>query len=276
MRRRTVGDEDRLVLGPIDRMVFRSGRRGKLRLARLRWRVSTLRRRGFVGIASLPIGDVYVDARHWLDWALLFGGMEQAEVGWVVRQLARATSAWDVGGHHGEYALAMGRALAERGSVHVFEAYPASAAVIERNVDANDLGGTIAVHAVAVAEEKGEVQLHLAASGSQNHSLREWLTPTGEVLVVPATTLDDVMDEHGVPDLVKLDIEGGELAAFRGATRLLEMRRTTFVFESERWDAQRSVTHAYLRSAGYRLTSLERGEEHEGEDGRMIIARPIS
>jgi FkbM family methyltransferase len=44
----------------------------------------------------------------------------------------------------------------------------------------------------------------------------------GPAIPVAVTTLDTLADRYGAPDIVKLDIEGYELEALKGATRVLE------------------------------------------------------
>lgn len=261
-------------LSLVQRGCFSVKWRGKMRVARFQWSWSRLRRGSACGYFDLPCGPMYLCAAHWLDWAMLFGGMEQANVAWMRKEFAGATLMWDVGGHHGEYSLAMAQTVAPSGSVDVFEAFPPSAEVIRKTILANDLLERVRIHAVAVAAQRGEVELNLSKAGSQNHSLVGWVEPSGDQVAVPSTTLDCTMDAVGVPDFVKIDIEGGELGALLGAPRLLAERRTVFLIESELWDVNREAVHRLFCSAGYALAGLERGREREASMARMIVARP--
>lgn len=76
---------------------------------------------------------------------------------------------------------------------------------------------------------------------------------------VPITTLDAVIGERKV-DFIKLDVEGGELDALRGAPRTLS-RRPVVLFEAgmhaERdWQADMSGLHALLSDAGYAISTV--------------------
>lgn len=53
-------------------------------------------------------------------------------------------------------------------------------------------------------------------------------------LTVPAATLDNLFIER-IPDLIKVDIEGGELKMLQGAHRLLAHGRTAFLIELHGW-----------------------------------------
>jgi FkbM family methyltransferase len=274
MRRTAIGNNQELDLNALERWLFHRQFRGKLRLANKYSDAIGLRRRPFRGIAHLPIGDYWLDTSHRLDWAMLFGGMEQPTIRWLVGQFPSIRGAWDVGGHHGEYSIQLARLLAPGFKVHVFEPFLESADVILRNVGANDLEREVFVHQQAVGLEVGAAELLLSAKGSQNHSLRPWVGTSSASINVPVTTLDTALDRYGVPEFVKIDIEGGELGAFQGGTTLLAEGATTFLLESELWDSDRLVLHRFLRDHGYTLRSLRRGKEVSGDSERMIVARP--
>lgn len=88
-----------------------------------------------------------------------------------------------------------------------------------------------AVHVVAAAigESAGETDLYRARHGAYASVAPEWMTrmiERGGIAPdfwerserVPVRTLDDLIDEFGLPDYVKLDVEGSEPAALRGLT----------------------------------------------------------
>lgn len=263
-----------LELSAMERAFFAASFRGKLRVAELLFRVGGLRGAHFEGYARLPSGWFYLDSRHRLDRAMLFGGFEQELVEWVQRNFSGISMAWDIGAHHAEYTVPLARCVRRGGKVYSFEAFPDSAYVLERTVCANSLDSIVTVLAKAITSHTGEADLILSSNGSENHSLRPWVASTQQRLSVPATTLDECTRQYGVPDFVKIDIEGGELAAFRGGSELLAMRRTTFLFESEAWDESRQEVHDLLVASGYSLSTVRKGQEQRGTGGRAIVARP--
>jgi Methyltransferase FkbM domain len=55
---------------------------------------------------------------------------------------------------------------------------------------------------------------------------------TGEVITVPAITLDDFLAVGGPsPQLVKIDVEGGEYEVLRGGTNLFQNQRPLIIAE---------------------------------------------
>lgn len=74
---------------------------------------------------------------------------------------------------------------------------------------------------------------------------------------MPRTSLDQFIAERGlVPDLVKIDTEGGELSVLEGARRLLETATPRVVFESWPADRDRPPMFALLAAAGYAIQPL--------------------
>jgi FkbM family methyltransferase len=89
----------------------------------------------------------------------------------------------------------------------------------------------IVLEEVAIAAEPGEIELHVSAAtptvttasasfidgvaAIPSFGRVEW----GEMVRVPAVTLDQLIARHGLPDFLKLDIEGLEEAALQGLSR---------------------------------------------------------
>lgn len=76
---------------------------------------------------------------------------------------------------------------------------------------------------------------------------------------VPVTTLDALIAEFGVPDFVKIDVEGHELAALQGLSRALPL------LSFEVTTHQRAVARAcidHLQGLGPYAFNLSLGEEH--------------
>jgi FkbM family methyltransferase len=96
----------------------------------------------------------------------------------------------------------------------------------------------VRVVAKAAAEEAGTAQLWLPAGGRGTEG-RASLTPQGTGRTIPVETIR--LDSLDLADLglIKIDVEGHELAALRGAAGLVERFRPTLVVELE--DARASA-----------------------------------
>lgn len=130
----------------------------------------------------------------------------------------------DVGANIGWYSLLTERTAGVPVGIFSFEPDPANFELLMENLRLNASTMTMAVP-MAVGAKPGIEQLHRYGAGnSGRHSLLP--LHKGESLAVPTTTLDAFWAERQlgirVPRLIKLDIEGYELMALRGARRVLE------------------------------------------------------
>jgi len=170
----------------------------------------------------------------------------------------------DVGAHIGLFSLAVARACP---ALHVvaIEADPDVAAWLTRNVALNpDLESRITLVEAAAAAEDGEV-LFEASRGSDNvgtgHIADE---DAGARRPVTAIALGPwLVGRHLRPDVVKIDVEGGELGVLDGLwaagepadAMLLETHGHLFADA----DAFNLGVAQALTARGYKLERLERG-----------------
>jgi FkbM family methyltransferase len=91
-----------------------------------------------------------------------------------------------------------------------------------------------------------------ASSNSMGH-----LAADQRRYLVPTTSLDQCVELAGlaIPDLVKMDIEGAEAEALRGAAGILQERRTAWYISLHGEDARRS-NRSQLRAAGFSVSDL--------------------
>jgi FkbM family methyltransferase len=143
---------------------------------------------------------------------------------------------WDVGANIGFYTLIASRLVGELGRVVAFEPLPDNQRAIQRNVELN-LIGNVDLVAVALSDEEGEAELEIHDSPtwakldtSGDTSFKRDAAASGSVRV-KVTTLDAQLARLPPPGLVKMDIEGAEVAALRGASKLLGECRPTLICE---------------------------------------------
>lgn len=157
--------------------------------------------------------------------ALDFGSYEAKDFAMVRQLVPRGGTFLDVGANIGWYTVhvAMEDPTAR---VIAVEPIPASYRWLEMAVAENSLTNVTTLNA-GVAAKAGEIELWLdtgisGAASSAPSSGTEGL----ERLCCPAVTIDELMATHGgSASFVKLDIEGAELFALRGAERVLADQR---------------------------------------------------
>lgn len=164
----------------------------------------------------------------------------------------------DVGAHIGNHAVYFGAVLGH--PVLALEPNPHSRAVLERNVEANDLADRVVVSGVAAGPGDGSgTLLPQAADDAGTMSLVHGDDRNG--LEVRVRTLDEVYAEAapvGGGDavvLVKIDVEGYELEVLRGARQLLEEHRPLVTTELQSV-ADVATLREELEPLGYRAVGV--------------------
>lgn len=124
---------------------------------------------------------------------------------------------------------------------------------------------TVAIHAVAVGDETGEVDFFWNRSESGYSGLRDG-SPEGNgapSLRVPCRRLDDLIPRDVRVHVLKVDVEGGELQVFRGAARILSEQRPLILFECTKtnlaaFDIPAEAMHEHLTQRhGYSIYLLK-------------------
>jgi FkbM family methyltransferase len=130
----------------------------------------------------------------------------------------------DGGGGYGDTALYFACLVAPSGEVVVLEMDPRNRRIIERNLERNrDLASRMRVTDATLWESSGEL-LPFLAGGKQS---RLQLNPAADGGIAETITLDELVARADLPrvDFLKLDVEGAELAALKGAEGVLEEHR---------------------------------------------------
>jgi len=171
----------------------------------------------------LPFGVWWLVERSALDHHLMTSGFENAEIEFVKRFLKPGMTVMDVGAHHGLYTLLASKLVGPTGRVIAFEPSPRERKRLMKHLRING-AHNVEVDNSALAAKTGETELYLADSlNDWCNSLRKPPNGAQQVVTVPTKTLDELVSQRNVSkiDLLKLDIEGGELDALLGAEKTL-------------------------------------------------------
>ena len=171
----------------------------------------------------------------------------------------RTRFAVDIGAHLGDYTFFMRRHAA--GCV-AFECNPALVAHLRRL-----FGGTVDIRPDAVSDQAGTAVLRIPteeATGLGRATIEARNPLVGFSSFNPVTVrtvrLDDAVQQP--VGLLKIEVEGHEMAVLRGATRILERDRPNLIIELEDRHAPGCVAEAFafLSMLGYRAAFLRNGE----------------
>ncbi len=206
-----------------------------------------------------------------------------------VRYLQKDKVFYDIGANVGYMSVEVARFFNDQVSVIAVEPQPDLALAIARSARLNGFD-RLKVLAVMLGNTSGPGRLFIGSH--QIHASAVAREKRSKTLTCPAATIDEMVASGKIPppDVIKIDIEGGELAAFQGAGNTLASHRPVIVFEcdanSERFGYTQNDVIECLRSAAdyefYNLFSdgselpLNPGNRARPDLVADILAKPVS
>lgn len=199
--------------------------------------------------------DLQKEKDYWLGTYEL--ELQQAAADWIRAQMV----VYDLGANIGYFSLLAARAT-EQGRVYAFEALPANIERLQKHVALNPGLAPVEVIPKAVAAKNGTMNFLVHKSGAmgrlENAAGRQ--ESYQQQIKVKTIALDDCVytQSQAAPDLIKMDIEGGEGQALQGMRRLLKEKRPILLIELHGPEAAQAVWEQ-LSGVGYSLHRMARG-----------------
>lgn len=227
-------------------------------------RPEPLSRDGILGLYQTPVGRLWVPLDAEQDVivdTIAGGGVFEPEVLAVASRFARpGTAIVDAGASFGQMTCAFSRIVGASGVVHSIEANPFSAELLRRNVAENGLSNVV-VHERAVHERSG-IELRLADVDFRRFGSygSYGLEPGGSGIAVTSVAIDDL--DLGAPlSFIKVDVQGADLAALKGARVRLTESGAAVIFEFEQqFQAEFGTCFQdyveLVQTAGYRFVEV--------------------
>jgi FkbM family methyltransferase len=186
---------------------------------------------------------------------------EPITIRWIAG-FARGEVLVDVGANVGMYTIFAAKTRSVQ--VCAFEPEAQNYALLNRNIVMNGLGDLVKAYCVALSDEAGYNELHLAdlEVGSSGHSFGERVDFRHEPIKPKysqgcvSARLDDLVEQGVVPAPVhiKIDVDGFEPKVIAGAQRVLKDRKLrSLLIETNRNLADHVRMVAELESLGFRF-----------------------
>lgn len=185
----------------------------------------------------------------------------------------------DLGANVGYYTLLAAEKVGQTGRVFAFEPDPFCYGLLEKNVEINRFANVIAVNK-AVSGSSGKAWLFLEAKNKGGHRLYV-SQEAGHSIPVEVTSLDEYFrDGNSRVHLIKMDIQGAEMAALRGMRRIMEANEDLAIIVEfwpvgiERFgDAPADFVHTLL-GYGFRFHAIKTdGWGLEAIEGSSLLER---
>jgi FkbM family methyltransferase len=164
---------------------------------------------------------------------------------------------YDIGAHIGTIALGTARLVGDLGRVVAFDGDPENVERLRGNSTRNGLEGHLQVVHAAVWSRTASDGISFRrgtafkSQGGVNDDGQHPVLASGETIRVTAITLDDFVGAGGpLPQLIKIDVEGGEYEVLRGGTRLFSIQRPLVIIEIHHQQAVEQIT-AWLNEYQY-------------------------
>ena len=200
--------------------------------------------------------DMQIDKDYWL-------GTYELQLQSALRELVPTGALiFDVGANIGYVSLLLAKAAGVNGNVFAFEALPSNVDQLRRNVALNGMERRVTVIDGAVTQAPGPAHFLVHASGGMGKvagSAGREDRYQSEV-TVPGISLDEFVYGQGnpPPQVVKMDIEGGEVLALPGMRRVLAEARPLMLMELHGPESSR-VAWESLNAAGYKICWMRPG-----------------
>jgi len=174
---------------------------------------------------------------------------------------------FDIGANVGFYTLIASQLVGPAGRVFAFEPLPRNLRYLKAHLALNRISN-VAVLENAVWDRSEVVRFDTNCAPSMAR-----VSESGR-LEVPAVALDDFVRglASSLPDVIKMDIEGGELQALKGATAVLCQGNPT-VFLATHGPAVHRECCALLSTLGYHVEPLSAGADLEATDEVVATKR---
>jgi FkbM family methyltransferase len=191
--------------------------------------------------------------------ATLWRGEHEPEVQRALLAVVRPGDVvYDIGSHIGSIALGTARLVGDLGRTIAFDGDPENIERLRVNGARNGLGSRLQVfHAVVwsrsavdgVSFRRGKTY---RSQGGVNDDGYQPVIGSGEIISVPAIMLDDFVSSGGPPpQLIKIDVEGGEYEVLRGGHSVFATLRPLLIIEIHHQTAAEQIT-AWLDEYQYK------------------------
>lgn len=219
---------------------------------------------------------IWIDLHdRYVSHGCLHDNWEPEETSFFASRLRAADVVLDIGANIGWFSLLSAKHIGGNGRIHSFEPRPETARMLKRTISDNRLMDVVKVWEYALSDHPAVLPLTWGRNTdnpgssyllkhSQDASRAEDTSGEWEHATVRAVPLDQLLPDIS-PDIVKIDVEGAEVLALRGARDALKRGRPVIL--SEMYPAQLKAVSGVspqqfigeMKDIGYECYLLEKG-----------------
>jgi FkbM family methyltransferase len=190
--------------------------------------ISGARARGIKRVA-LDGFDLYVYEHDWDigEHIIQTGQYEPQVTAFLRRHLQTGMTFIDVGANIGYFTLLAATLVGTSGKTIAVECNPKNCELIYMSLHRNGFDNVL-VYPFALSDTR---KLMRFTSGFSNGVVNELAEEDEESVIVPAVTLDSLVQNEPRIDIIKMDIEGSEAKAWQGMQQIVDKHRPTILME---------------------------------------------
>jgi FkbM family methyltransferase len=220
-------------------------------------RASPILPRGFTWMAEVDGFRFWFDTGDREMGVLMATGNYEPEVRELMKTVIRpGMRCIDAGASTGYYSCLMATLVGPAGKVHAFEPMPSSFRLLNKNVKENNLGEVVKAYQLACSSSSRAIDATVSGNMYIARTDNE-----GEKVSMEAAVVDELIS--GVVDVIKIDVEGYEIEALGGMSRIIRDHRPVIFSEiNEYWlrtcaKASGNAYLEYLNDFGYRVCDVK-------------------
>jgi FkbM family methyltransferase len=198
--------------------------------------------------------DLQVEKDYWL-------GTYEPELQETIRDLTKQNQVfYDLGANIGYMTLLSAKYVGPNGHVFAFEALPGNVDRLKRNIKLNAVENWVTIVPAVVTDHTGETRFLLGPSsgtGKADGAIGRSSFEYQESISLNGISIDDFIYLSGnpEPDIVKIDIEGSEVLALPGMSKLVHDRKPILLIELHGPEAAQA-SWDFLVSEKYRICRM--------------------
>jgi FkbM family methyltransferase len=146
----------------------------------------------------------------------------------LIKNINNFSCFYDIGANYGFYTI-LAKRLMNKGEIHSFDANPKIFKYLKKNVH---IFSNVILNNKAINNKEGIIPFYLnnkhSGASSANESV---INEDFKKIDIQSITIDDYIKNHKKPDIIKVDIEGGEKNFILGAQKLLTNYNPIIIME---------------------------------------------
>ena len=201
-----------------------------------------------------------------LSRALMFFGKRELEHKYLLENyLQEGSTVLDLGANIGYYACMEAKIIGGKGHIIAIEPHTDNLRLLRINIDLNGIKKITTVVHGGGGDVSGTADLHIS-DHSNLHTFLKDKNSNGQVIKVPIYTFQQIIDNYGEIDFLRMDIEGFEVNVLRSLLKSLPsmIKKPTILFETHlpKYSSDHNLVDimSELFTLGYRPTAIASNE----------------